>query len=78
MHDALALARPRNPAAIINNASLPNERVIRTPLDPLPLIARALGDGPALVLIGAALRLPGQTNSAGNRVNIAKAVLQVS
>ena len=44
------------PVAMIENASLPAERQFRTRLDLLPLAARtALGDGPALLLIGAAL-----------------------
>ena len=44
------------PVAMIENASLPAERQFRTRLDLLSLAARtALGDGPALLLIGAAL-----------------------
>ena len=44
------------PVAMIENASLPTECQFRTRLDLLPLAARtALGDGPALLLIGAAL-----------------------
>ena len=44
------------PVAMIENASLPTERHFRTRLDLLPLAARtALGDGPALLLIGAAM-----------------------
>ena len=44
------------PVALVENASLPSERHFRTRLDLLPLAARAaLGDGPALLLIGAAL-----------------------
>ena len=47
---------PATPVAMIENASLPGERQFRTRLDLLPLAARtALGDGPALLLIGAAL-----------------------
>lgn len=45
------------PVALVENASLPQERVLLTRLDLLPLTARAaLGDGPALLLIGEALR----------------------
>ena len=45
------------PVAIIENASLPNQRTLRTRLDLLGLAARsALGDGPAILLIGEALR----------------------
>jgi uroporphyrin-III C-methyltransferase len=44
------------PVALVENASLPEERRFHTRLDLLPLAARtALGDGPALLLIGAAL-----------------------
>jgi uroporphyrin-III C-methyltransferase len=42
--------------ALIENASLPEERIFRTRLDLLPLAAKTvLGDGPALLLIGDAL-----------------------
>ncbi|HZU62683.1 MAG TPA: uroporphyrinogen-III C-methyltransferase [Novosphingobium sp.] len=45
------------PVAIVENASLPEERIITTRLDLLAITARAaLGDGPALLLIGNALR----------------------
>lgn len=44
------------PVALVESASLPTERHFRTRLDLLPLAARsALGDGPALLLIGQAL-----------------------
>lgn len=44
------------PVAMVENASLPSERTFRTRLDLLPLAARtALGDGPALLLIGQAI-----------------------
>lgn len=44
------------PVAMVENASLPEERTFRTRLDLLPLAARtALGDGPALLLIGRAV-----------------------
>jgi uroporphyrin-III C-methyltransferase len=46
------------PVALIENASLPNEAVLHTRLDLLGLSAKAaLGDGPALLLIGEAMRL---------------------
>jgi uroporphyrin-III C-methyltransferase len=42
--------------AMVENASLPDERVFRTRLDRLPLAAHSwLGDGPALLLIGEAI-----------------------
>lgn len=48
---------PEMPVAIVENASLPGQRILRTRLDLLGLAARsALGDGPALLLIGEALR----------------------
>jgi len=41
------------PVALVENASLPTERHFHTRLDLLALAARAaLGDGPALLLIG--------------------------
>ncbi len=44
------------PVALVESASLPEERQVLTRLDLLPLVARAaLGEGPALLLIGAAL-----------------------
>ncbi|MBO9519863.1 MAG: uroporphyrinogen-III C-methyltransferase [Porphyrobacter sp.] len=44
------------PVALVENASLPEERHFTTRLDLLPLAARtALGDGPALILVGRAL-----------------------
>lgn len=47
------------PVALVENASLPTERHFHTRLDLLPLAARtALGDGPALLLIGAAMARP--------------------
>jgi uroporphyrin-III C-methyltransferase len=47
---------PATPVALVENASLPDERHFATRLDLLPLAARtALGDGPALILVGQAL-----------------------
>ena len=48
---------PDTPVAMVENASLPDERVFQTRLDLLALAAKtALGDGPALLLIGEAVR----------------------
>jgi uroporphyrin-III C-methyltransferase len=59
------------PLALVENASLPDERVITTRLDLLPIAARALGDGPALILVGAAMAaLPAEATA---RSAIAKA-----
>jgi uroporphyrin-III C-methyltransferase len=45
------------PVALIENASLPDSRRFLTRLDLLPLAARtALSDGPALILVGEAIR----------------------
>lgn len=44
------------PAMLIENASLPDEMHIKTRLDLLPIAAKALGAGPALLLIGEAMR----------------------
>lgn len=44
------------PVLVVENASLPEERIFSTRLDLLPLAVRtALGDGPAVVLIGEAV-----------------------
>ncbi|MET0361535.1 MAG: uroporphyrinogen-III C-methyltransferase, partial [Sphingobium sp.] len=45
----------RTPVLAIENASLPDERIVRTRLDLLEIAARALGAGPALLLIGDAV-----------------------
>ena len=51
---------PATPVALVENVSLPEERQFHTRLDLLPLAARtALGDGPALLLIGEAMARPG-------------------
>lgn len=45
------------PVTLVENASLPDERHVSTRLDLLPLAAQAgLGSGPALLLIGEAMR----------------------
>ena len=47
---------PSTPVVLVENASLPNERHFATRLDLLPLAARtALGDGPAVILVGQAV-----------------------
>ena len=52
----LAGLNPDTPVAMVENASLPNERIVRTRLDLLGLVANAaLGSGPALLMIGMAL-----------------------
>ncbi|MXO61008.1 uroporphyrinogen-III C-methyltransferase [Altererythrobacter salegens] len=48
---------PDTPVALVENASLEDERQFHTRLDLLPIAARsALGEGPALLLIGQAMR----------------------
>lgn len=45
------------PVVLIENVSLPSEQRFETQLDTLPIAAKtALGDGPAIILIGEALR----------------------
>lgn len=57
------------PVALVENASLPQERVFLTRLDLLELGSRtALGDGPALLLIGEAMRQVEAVNSGEDRV----------
>ncbi|MCT2398783.1 uroporphyrinogen-III C-methyltransferase [Novosphingobium mangrovi (ex Huang et al. 2023)] len=56
------------PVALVESASLPTERHFHTRLDLLPLAARtALGDGPALLLIGTALARPDRASEASPR-----------
>lgn len=44
------------PVALVENASLPDERQLFTRLDLLPIAGKAgLGDGPAIVLVGQAV-----------------------
>ncbi len=48
---------PDTPVALLENVSLPNANQFHTRLDTLPLAAQsALGDGPAIILIGEAMR----------------------
>lgn len=48
--------RGDTPVAMVENASLPTERIFQSSLALLPIAARsALGTGPALILIGAAM-----------------------
>jgi uroporphyrin-III C-methyltransferase len=57
------------PVALVESASLPTERHFHTRLDLLPLAARtALGDGPALLLIGAAMARPEEVEGAVSQV----------
>lgn len=49
------------PVVLVESASLPDSRQFRSRLDLLPLAARtALGDGPAIILIGQALAQDGE------------------
>jgi uroporphyrin-III C-methyltransferase len=53
------------PVALIENASLPEERTFTTRLDLLPLAAKAaLGSGPALLLVGAAMSAKDEISAA--------------
>jgi len=56
------------PVALVENASLPDERRFHTRLDLLPIAARtALGSGPALLLIGAAMGRAAEPAAQGAR-----------
>ena len=44
------------PILLAENVSLPEERLLHTRLDLLPLTALSIGDGPAVILIGEAMR----------------------
>ncbi len=54
------------PVALVESASLPEERTLTTRLDLLPIAAKTLGDGPALVLVGQALAIVGCDRRAGS------------
>ena len=59
---------PATPLSLVENASLPDERIISTRLDLLPIAARVLGNGPALILIGQAMADPAKfTQTATSR-----------
>ncbi|WP_374410443.1 uroporphyrinogen-III C-methyltransferase [Novosphingobium colocasiae] len=65
---------PATPVALVENVSLPDERQFHTRLDLLPLAARtALGDGPALLLIGKAMARPGTATLAAGSARQAAA-----
>lgn len=68
------------PVALVESASLPGERHFHTSLGLLPLAARtALGNGPALLLIGEAMARPAaNAESAGNQRPAALAVGKVA
>ena len=67
------------PVALIENASLPNERQLRTRLDLLHLAAAsALGDGPAVLLIGEAMRCRPGTPGLPGDARLDEEVLQMS
>ena len=59
---------PDTAVVMVENASLPSERMLSTRLDLLPLAARtALGDGPAVILVGAAVRATSPTRRVAER-----------
>ncbi|MGE3690064.1 MAG: uroporphyrinogen-III C-methyltransferase [Novosphingobium sp.] len=62
---------PDTPAALVENASLQNERTLLTRLDLLALAACTLGDGPAILLIGTAM-----TRGSSVRAGIARAAVE--
>jgi uroporphyrin-III C-methyltransferase len=49
---------PDTPIALVENASLPEERQVMTRLDLLAIASRALGEGPAVILVGQAVSPP--------------------
>ena len=58
---------PDTPVALVENASMPDERRLSTRLDLLPIAARsAFGSGPALLLIGKALGSRGVCSKLGD------------
>lgn len=63
------------PVVLIENASLPSAQDFSTRLDLLPLVADSvLGDGPALILVGNALRPFPESSSSKKRRNMQAAL----
>lgn len=60
------------PVLVAENVSLPDERLLHTRLDLLSIAARAMGNGPALLLIGEAT-LPPDRDHSTERMNSAAA-----
>ena len=55
--ELIARGRPKaTPVALVENATLPDRRVLHGTLADLPELARKAGDGPAVVLLGEVLR----------------------
>ncbi len=49
----IAAGKPRaTPAAVVENASLPDSKIVRGTLEQLPSLAQAMSGGPALILLG--------------------------
>lgn len=66
---------PDTPVLLAENVSLPGERLFPTRLDLLPLAAAtALGEGPALILIGDAVRTASDSRAAGPAVPTARSL----
>ena len=64
---------PDTPVALVENASLPKGSQFRTRLDLLPIAAKtALGDGPALILIGAAVAEPNASSNLETRERLSR------
>ena len=61
------------PVVLVENVSLPDERHFTTTLDLLPIVARtALGDGPAIIIVGEAVGGAFSVANATNDSAIAK------
>ncbi len=55
--ELMARGRPKaTPVALVENATLPERRILHGTLADLPELARKAGDGPAVVLLGEVLR----------------------
>ncbi len=64
---------PDTPVALVENASLPKGSQFRTRLDLLPIAVKtALGDGPALILIGAAVAEPSASSNLETRERLSR------
>jgi uroporphyrin-III C-methyltransferase len=55
---------PQTPIALVENASLPDARVLAGVLSELPRLARSVGTGPAVIVLGEVLRAARSAGSA--------------
>ena len=70
---------PSTPIVLVENASLPDERHFATRLDLMPIAARtALGDGPAVILVGQAVAAVGIDAASSGTIASSAAPIRIS